>query len=61
MSEVNFCKFLLKWPQLIEGFIEYICLVPHSLYIMLEAPGEAEVGGDVSEEGNMKKNLQAAV
>ena len=45
----------------IEGFIEYICLVPHSLYTALEAPGEAEVGGDVFEEGNMKKNLQAAV
>lgn len=45
----------------IEGFIENICLVPHSLYIMLETPGEAEVEGDVSEERNMKKNTQAAV
>ena len=45
----------------IEGFIENVCLVPHSLHIVLETPGEAEVGGDVSEEGNMKKNLQAAV
>lgn len=43
------------------GFIENVCLMPHSLCIMLEMHGEAEVGGDASEEGNMKKNLQAAV
>lgn len=35
----------------IEGFTENVCLVPHSLYIMLEMPGEAEVGGEGSIRG----------